>query len=212
MRPLTRFVSGSARSSLTAAAAVTTFSALRRVTQVPIRNCRHSHPTRFLSRCISHLPFRTVRVRGSSPTGKSYLGVGAELAAHGANTASPSATGSTSRFTKPALQGPDFGRQLVLDLKRRHEAGVAAGCIRRTGSGCSTTGPIRPTATRTPGFGPRRAWYRTSRAASAPASSIPGPDEPSDSAVEARVAPGDCHVSRGRLLDGQRREQGNVHQ
>ena len=91
---------------LTAVPAVTTFSALWRVNQVPSRNCRHSHPTRFLSRCIPHLPFRTVRVRGSCPTGKSYLGegVGAALAAHAANAAFLSATGSTSRFTKPALQ------------------------------------------------------------------------------------------------------------
>jgi hypothetical protein len=56
VRPLARSVSGSTRSSLVAAATVTTFSALRRGNQVPSRNCRHSHPTRFLSRCIPHLP------------------------------------------------------------------------------------------------------------------------------------------------------------
>jgi hypothetical protein len=66
-----------------------------------------------LSRCIPHLSFRTVRVRGSCPTGKSYLGegIGAEFAAYDASTACPSAT---SRFTKPALQrGRFWGRHIA---------------------------------------------------------------------------------------------------
>jgi hypothetical protein len=78
----------------------------------------------------------------------------------------------------------DLVRQLVLDLERRRGAGMVVRGYQEDGLGRLYYEADAADGGEDTQLRPRRAWCRRSPAAPAPASSDPGPDEASDSAVE----------------------------